>query len=240
MNSQNSLNSNDVDKGVALIKGITGAIPLIGPMVAEIMGEIIPHQRTDRMKEFLQILDERLGKLEISQDELNLKMKEESYINLFEEGLWQSARSSSTMRKEYIASMLANGISYESLEKIEGNILLSLLGQLSDNEIITLFSYTQKCRILGGNDEFTERHKDILRRPNTYVGSSQEDRDKETMYDTYREKLVRLDLIKRTFKEPKKGQLPEFDKKTGMIKTKGYQLTSLGRIFLKYIDMEEE
>lgn len=237
MSSQSNLEVNDVDKGVALMKGFSGAIPLIGPMIAEIIGEIIPQQRTDRMKEFLKILDERLSKVEISQDELNLKMKEESYINLFEEGLWQSVKSSSSMKKKYIASMLANGISDESLERIEGNILLSIIGQLNDSEIIILCNYR---RVSHQTNDFREKHKDILMKPRAYMGSSQEEHDRVTMYNTYREKLTRLNLLRKKFKEVKKGEFPEFDKNTGMIKDNGYDLTPLGRIFLKYIDMLED
>jgi hypothetical protein len=32
-------------------------------------------------------------------------------------------------------------------------------------------------------------------------------------------------------------RFPEFDEKTGMIKASGYEITSLGKLFLKYIDI---
>lgn len=231
------LNSNDVDKGVLLLKGITGTIPFIGPMIAEIVGEIIPRQRIDRMHELLHILNEKLSKLEISQEELSHKMKEEPYVNLLEEGMWQAARSSSAERKKYIASLLANGISNENLHELEENVLLLILSQMNDNEIIILYSYT----ILVKRDpEFHKQHEDILTKPLAHLGSNQEELDKATIYDTYRGKLVRLNLLHRTFKKPKRGDLPEFDEKTGMMKASGYSLTPLGRLFLKYIDMPDE
>jgi hypothetical protein len=231
------LNSNDVDKGVLLLKGITGAIPFIGPMIAEIVGEIIPGQRIDRMSELLHILNEKLSKLEISQEELSHKMKEEPYVNLLEEGMWQAARSTSQERKEYIASILANGISNENLHEVEENILLSILSQLNDNEIIILYSYTMRVR---RNPEFQKQHENILMKPLVHIGSNQEELDKATIYDTYRGKLVSLNLLRRDFKKPKRGELPEFDEKTGMVKASGYSLTPLGRLFLKYIDMPDE
>lgn len=231
------LNSNDVDKGVLLLKGITGAIPFIGPMIAEIVGEIIPRQRMDRMSELLHILNEKLSRLEISQDELSQKMKEEPYVNLLEEGMWQAARSSSSERKEYIASLLANGISSENLHEAEENILLEILSQLNDNEIIILYSYTMQVR---RDSEFQRQHENILMKPLVHMGSNQEEQDKAAIYDTYRGKLVNLNLLRREFKKPKRGELPEFDEKTGMIKASGYSLTPLGRLFLKYIDMPDE
>jgi len=231
------LNSNDVDKGVLLLKGITGAIPFIGPMIAEIVGEIIPKQRIDRMHELLHILNEKFSRLEISQEELSHKMKEEPYVNLLEEGMWQAARSSSSERKEYIASLLANGISNENLHELEENILLLILSQMNDNEIIILYSYTMRVR---RDSEFHEQHEDILTEPLAHMGSNQEELDKATIYDTYRGKLVRLNLLRRDFKKPKRGELPEFDEKTGMMKASGYSLTPLGKLFLKYIDMPDE
>lgn len=231
------LNSNDVDKGVLLLKGITGAIPFIGPMIAEIVGEIIPAQRIDRMGELLHILNDKLSRLEISQEELSQKMKEEPYVNLLEEGMWQAARSSSRERKEYIASLLANGISSENLHELEENILLSILSQLNDNEVIILYSYTMTVR---RDPEFQQKHENILMKPLAHMGSDQDELDKATIYDTYREKLVRLNLLHKKFKKPKKGEFPEFDEKTGMMKASGYSLTPLGMLFLKYIDMPDE
>jgi len=235
--NNDKLKSNDVDKGVALIKGITGAIPFIGPMIAEIVGEIIPNQRIDRMSQLLSILDSKLSKLEITQEELKQKMTEESYINLLEDGMWQAARASSYERKEYIASILANGISNDNLHELEENILLALLSQLNDNEIIILYSYTMRSR---NDQDFREEHENVLMKPLAHMGSNREEIDKATIYDTYREKLVNLNLLHREFKKPKKGEFPEFDEKTGMIKASGYKLTSLGRLFLRYIDMPDE
>ncbi len=242
MNEQTTienLSPNHTDFLTEYTKGGLGAIPFFGALFGEIVGQIIPNQRVDRIVEFLKILDSRLNNLEIGNNELKERMKEESYINFFEEGIWQVARSSSNDRKEYIASMLANGISDESLEKIEGNILLSLLGQLNDNEIVILFSHTRQCHSRS-DDEFDKKHKNILSRPSAHMGSSQEEHDRVTMYDTYHEKLVRLNLLRKKFKTPKKNEMPEFDEKTGMLKGSGYSVTPLGKIFLKYIDMLKE
>lgn len=231
------LNSNDVDKGVVLLKGITGAIPIIGSMIAEIIGEIIPNQRIDRMSELLYILNEKFAKLEIGQEELSSKIKEEPYVNLLEEGLWQAARTSSHERKEHIASLLANSLNDEALNDIQQGVLLSLLGELNDIEILILYQHTMTAR---NDEDFHKKYQDILRGPLAHLGADQETINQSTIHNTYKEKLIRLNLLKREYKTPKKGELPEFDDKTGMIKEKSVKLTSLGRLLLKYIDMSDE
>jgi hypothetical protein len=225
-----------IDKLAALGKGLFGMVPFAGSILSEIIGNIIPNQRIDRISEFLKILDKKLEETGKNISELSEKM-EEGYVNLFEEGVFQSARASSTDRKEYIASILVNGLDDEVLNDIQKNIFLSILSQLNDIEIIILYSHTYKVR---GDKDFFEKHKDILSEPFAHLGASQEVIDQSTIYKTHREKLVNLNLINKRFSNIKKGEIPEFDNKTGMMKANGYELTSLGRLFLKYIDLQDE
>jgi hypothetical protein len=44
-----------------------------------------------------------------------------------------------------------------------------------------------------------------------------------------------LGLLKIRFNKPNKGEVPEFDEHTGMIKAQGYDITSLGELFLRSI-----
>ena len=232
-----NIDNNYMDKLTSLSKGLVGAIPSAGSILAEIIENIIPNQRIDRIAEFLKILGKKLEGLDKNLNELNEKMQNESYVNLFEEGVWQSARSSSAERKEYIASILVNGLEDENLDEIQKSIFLNILSQLNDVEIIILYSYTYKA---DEDDVFHEKHQDILRGPLVFMGSDRETIDKGTIYKTYREKLVNLNLLTKKFPNIKKGEIPEFDKETGMLKSNGYELTSFGRLFLKYIDLEDK
>ena len=231
------IEDNKIDKLTALSKGLIGTIPYVGSLLSEIIGSIIPNQRVDRITEFLKILDKKLESLGEDIDTLKEKMTNEDYVNLFEEGVWQSARSSSVDRKGYIASILVNGLQDENLDEIQKSIFLNILSQLNDIEIIILYSYSNKVR---WDDDFHEKHKDILIAPMVYMGSDEETVDKGTIYKTYREKLANLNLLAKKFPSIKKGEMPELDNKTGMLKSNGYELTSLGRLFLKYIDLEDK
>lgn len=69
------------------------------------------------------------------------------------------------------------------------------------------------------------------------MGSTQAELDKHAIYMSYTDHLVRLGLLRPRFRKPKKGELPEFDEKTGMLKASGYDVTPLGRLMLRYIDL---
>ena len=54
MNTENTKK----DYAVSIGKGILGAIPIVGPLMAETVGSIIPNQRIDRINDFLLKLEE--------------------------------------------------------------------------------------------------------------------------------------------------------------------------------------
>jgi hypothetical protein len=228
------LETNETDVLVSYSKGIAGAFPFIGAFFGEMIGTFIPNQRVDRITQFLEILDRKLQEMGENIETLKDKMSNESFLNLFEEASWQSVKSSSKERKEYLSSILVNGLNDESLEEIQKNIFLNILSELNDLEILILFSHTWKAR---SDESFFKNNEKVLMGPRAYISSTQEEIDRETLHKTYKGKLVRLNLLKLKFTKPKKGEFPDFDEKTGMIKASGYEITSLGSLFLKYIDM---
>jgi len=228
------LEHNGVDDTAMFWKGTLGATPFAGPFLAEIVGNLIPNQRMDRIIVFLKILDKKLQTFEESLEILKSKMQEESFLNAFEEASWQSTKSSSTTRKEYLASILINDLTNDKLDEIQKSIFLNIINELNDVEILILYSHTMKAK---HDENFRQNNESALIEPITYIGSSQDEVDKSTLYKTYKEKLVRLNLLSKRFPKPKKGEPPEFDDKTGMVKSSGYEITSLGKLFLKHIDL---
>ena len=47
--------------------------------------------------------------------------------------------------------------------------------------------------------------------------------------------LARLNLLRPGLKRPRRGEFPEFDEKTGMMKASGYRVTPLGYMLLARI-----
>ncbi|MCQ4288730.1 hypothetical protein NA647_14955 [Pseudomonas stutzeri] len=227
----------NTDIAAILGKGLVGAIPFVGPLAAEIVGAIIPNQRIDRIESLLKLLEAKIAEDEKSKVEEKIVTPES--VDLIEDGFLQAARALSEERKDYIASLLKNSLTNDRLEYIENKRLLSILGQLNDLEIIILKSYTLHHGE-PDSEEFFKIHQDSLQPPGAVLGSTQEDLDKHVLHQTHKTHLASLGLLRPGFKRARKGELPEFDDKTGMIKANGYSISPLGRLLLRSIDQINE
>lgn len=221
------------DLAVSISKGVLGAVPIIGPMMAEVVGSLIPNQRLDRLEKFIMILEDKV--FGIDKDKISNRLHNEKFIDLLEDGMLQASRALSEDRKEYIASIIENGIKQDELEYSQNKLILNILSKLNDTEIIVLQSYGIHP---GERNEYFEKHKEVLMPPMATLGSSPKVIDDKALFDAQKNHLVRLGLLKLKFKKPKHGESPEFDDKTGMIKAQGYEVTSLGRLVLKNIGLK--
>ena len=222
------------DIAATLVKGSVGAVPIYGPIIAEIISNLIPNQRIDRIVSFIKVLESKVDDEE--KDKVEKNMLEEKSIDLMEDGFLQAARALSEERIEYIASLLKNSLTNEDLEHIQYKRLLFLLGELNDVEVLMLKSHSGS---IAEQQEFRRKHQDALAAPYMSLASSQEQIDKHAIYEAYRANLTHLDLLKIRFQKPKRGELPEFDEKTGMVKAQGYNITSLGMLLLRSIDQDD-
>ena len=231
------MNTKRTDVAAIIGKGLLGAIPFVGPLAAEIVGAVIPNQRIDRIESLLKLLESKIP------EEDRLKVEERfissDSVDLIEDGFIQVSRALSENRKEYIASLLKNSLTDNDLKHIEYKRLLSILGELNDLEVLILKSKTVH-RMDPKHNEFWKAHEDALTSPRAHMGSTLEEIDKHTIYQTHKSHLVNLGLLEAKFKKPKRGELPEFDDKTGMIKAQSYDITSLGRLLLRSIDQGGE
>jgi len=71
--SKDQLKAQTNDYITSGLKLIAGATPVAGPLLAEIIGSVIPNQRMDRIADFARKLDERISNLE--QDAIRSEMK---------------------------------------------------------------------------------------------------------------------------------------------------------------------
>lgn len=227
-NKKDNIEVKKSDLIASALKGVCGTLPIVGSSVAEIIGYLIPNQRIDRIASLLKALEAKIDPEEKAKVEA--RMLEEKSVDLMEDGFFQAARALSKERIEYIASLLKNSLTNEDLEQSAYKRLLFLLGEISDVEVIIL----KFCSMSGADyQEFWENHKEVLDAPARYLGAPEEEIDKYTIYVSYGTNLERLNLLKR-------GEAPEFDLKTDMMKSSGYDLTDLGRLLLRIIDQSEE
>ncbi len=229
-----NLDNNSTDRWASLNKGVLGAIPIVGPLVAEVIGSLIPNQRIDRISEFVKCLHERLACFE--KKLLENTFNDPYFIDLLEDGFWSAARALSEERINYIASVVANGISEDIQKKMEAKRFVQILAGLNDIEVIILRSY---LKLYMEDQDFHEKHKDILTPTSVHLGSSEEEVAKAEIYKSYKQNLSKLNLLRPNFKKPKSGEFPKFDEKTGMMKASGYKITYLGRMLLVHIGLAE-
>lgn len=218
-------------------KAVLGAVPFAGSLLAELAGSVIPNQRIDRLAKFALALEARLS--ELDQAHVRAQLADENFTDLAEEGVRQAARSLSDERRQYLAALLANGISSEAVSYAESKHLLRLLGELSDIEIVWLRSYAEHFAI-GEPSEFRKRHEDILKPVMAFMSSGQETLDKLALQDSYREHLASLGLLRQRYEIDHKTRQPVFDNLTGSPKTQGYAITPLGKLLLRHIGLGPE
>lgn len=212
-------------------KSVLGVVPFAGSLLSELVGNLIPNQRIDRLTKYVKELEEKL--LKIQTEKIDNLLNNEEFIDLIEEGFVQASRAISDERRQYIASIVSNGIIDEAIQLNESKYLLKLLQELNDIEIIWLRFFLHPT--FGGDEEFRKKHENILSPIQAFVGSDDETLSKSALQDSYKEHLERLELIERKISFNRKKGMPDYDTFTGKAKTSYSQITILGRLLLKQI-----
>jgi hypothetical protein len=236
MKSQDKLDNNKMDLLKSATKSIVGAIPIAGSLLNEIIENLIPNQRIDRLTKYIRELNERLSK--ISNERINSLHRNDELIDLFEEGFVQASRAISDKRRQYIASIVVNGISNESVSFQESKSLLKIIGELNDIEIIWLRYYFDPLH--DSDKEFREKHSNILTRVLPYANDENIVFQKEAFQKGYQVHLERLNLVVHKIRIDRKSELPEFDKYTGKPKISYTEVTVLGKLLLFHIGLISE
>jgi len=210
------LSTRPVDHVTSVLKGAVGAVPIVGPMLAEVVGTLIPNQRIDRIVDFAQKLHDKIEKLE--DDLLQSRLTNENFTDLLEESLQQVARATSDARREYIANLVANGLNNDDLDSIQDKHLLRMLGELNDIEVIWLVAYAQGF-FMGQQSEFQKRHANVLKPIGAHMDSAQQEIDEEALQKSYKLHLEREGLLKTN-------------------NSGSYEISSLGRLLVRRIGMD--
>jgi len=136
---QLDIDTNRADIAAAFIRSIVGVAPIVGPLVAEIITATIPNQKLERIVISIRVLEDRLKYVE--EDVIRGKFKTDTFTDLLEDAFPQMARALTDERKGYIANLLANSLTDDTLNHLAQKKLLSLLNELNDAEIILLHFY---------------------------------------------------------------------------------------------------
>jgi hypothetical protein len=235
VNDENeSLEPSMRDHLTAMAKSALGAVPFAGSLLAEIAGSIIPNQRIDRIVRYTEILDRKMEQFD--RELIRAQVTNENFTDLAEESMRQAARSLSEERRDYISSIVANGLRAEDIDLIESRHLLRVLGELNDLEVLWLRYHLNPS--MGGDEEFREKHSNVLEPALATLGSSQREVDREALQKSYVDHLVRLGLLAPVYKLSHPDKRPEFDSWTGAQKIRRHEVTPLGTLLLRQIDLK--
>lgn len=214
------------------VKVALGAVPFAGSLLAEVAGAIIPNQRIDRLADFARKLEERIKSLE--EAKVLSELADVEFTDLLEESMWQACRATTSERREYLASLVANSLSSETIEHAETKHLMRMLGELNDIEILWLRFYEGNG---GSRDKaFRDLHADLFAPIFAAIGSDQERIDDHAIQESYREHLVRLGLVSEKLRTDRDGN-PEYDRISGRPKVSYRSASRLGQLLLRSIGM---
>jgi len=236
-NDENSVDfaskANRTDALALVAKSALGAVPVLGPMMAEIVGAIIPNQRFDRLTRLVEVLAEKVKDVERAL--VGARLKTSQGVDLLEDGFLQAARALSEERIGYIADILRAGITDEQSKMAEKKHLMRILGELDDEEVILLARYGGLVMGTRG-EEFAQRHALTIGPKSISSRSSQMERDEAALYEGRKTHLVNLGLLRLRFQKPRRGQAVSADALERMTKPAGHAITPLGRLLLRTIN----
>lgn len=233
-----NLERNKQDLIASVGKSVLGSVPCMGSFLAELWGEIIPNQRVDRLIKYVRVLKDKIS--HIPEEIIDRLKTDESFIDLIQEGFIQASRAITDERRGYIASVLANGITDDSLALEESKYLLKLLQEINDVEVIWLRYYKSLSK--GGDEEFEEKHKNILYPIRISITGSvdKETKQKAALQESYKTHLERLGFIKNCISIDTETRMPEIDRFTGLPKVHSKSITELGKMLLKQIGIDSK
>lgn len=228
--SGQQLGNTGADRAVALVRSITGAIPVVGAALSEIVTVIVPNQRIDRLEKYLVHLEGEIARLRIPEE----RLKTTESVDLIEDGAYQAVRALTDDRRRYIARCVSEGVSDDTRTHIEKKRILDLLDQLDDQELLILDAF--------GSPVHDRKTKfDALKPDVPNIGVTEAQSKQMTVYSAAFDKLERLALITQQpvmNQQAKKDYgltLPEFD---FFGRPRGaHEITSLGRMLLDRVGL---
>lgn len=209
------LGKNATDRITAIARALTGAVPGVGSVLAEVITNAIPKQRLDRVADFVVLLAQEVENLSASD-----KLSQASNIPLIEEGISQASRAFSDARRQFLAKCVAQGVDANDVAKLGELKILQLLGELGDDDLLLLDANNER-------DGWAKLR--ALKPPMVFVNDDDEARAKEELYRASYRKLVSLGLLNFSMSTDELG-LPKYER-SGELQGH-HHVSSLGRRLL--------
>lgn len=197
MSTKNPLQTQIIDRTAAVVRGVVGAVPVIGPLVAEVISGVIPGQKLQRLEEWLHLFSARVDSLEDGVGRLNDRLRTPEGSDVLEDALLEASRAVSKERLERLANLFANGLAGPDFDYDRLKTLSRLFNNLTDAEIVLLTFYANPPTFGSPwHKAMMERHPAILRPVSREMGSPQSEIDPGALQDHRKETLMRLGLLR--------------------------------------------
>jgi hypothetical protein len=105
------LETTSTDIMAAAARGVAAACPIIGGLISEAVNQIIPHQKLERVINYLQMLEGDVSRLKDGLNQIEKHLQDNYGIDLFEESLVQASRAVTKERLSRIANLVARSLS---------------------------------------------------------------------------------------------------------------------------------
>ncbi|OOG66731.1 hypothetical protein B0E45_26195 [Sinorhizobium sp. A49] len=129
------------DVGVAVLRAVAGSVPLAGAVLSELVTNLVPDQRMDRLEKYLTELARRLD--EVAQpDRLRELFDDPTNVALMEDGAYQAARAITGERIQRIVDCVAYGIAAGEVDNLLKRRVLTTLGELDDQHLAILRAHS--------------------------------------------------------------------------------------------------
>lgn len=226
-----SLNENRIDRLVQLINATFGEIPIVGGAIVEFFSSVIPNQRTDRIIEFIKILNQRLSDQE--QETFRNQILNEDFNGLLEDVVESTIKSIGKERKQHLVEVLKAGLNANKEETIELKLVTKTLKEINDIEVIILNSHIAKTS--NEHHDFYQKHSSVLDARRLFSNADKNDEKKHYIYKGYLYHLVSLGLLDVNY-EVSDTSNRILNKKEYKIKSKSHKLTEFGKMILDIIN----
>lgn len=143
----------------SIVRAVVGQVPIIGPVLVELVTHSLPNQRLDRIQSFCETISLRLDTAESDLETISKNMEHASGISHFESCLMLALSAQTEQRIEYLASLFVNGVRLSELSPTRNELATKLLAQVSDAEIIVLAAKSELASI---NEGFKPEHMELM------------------------------------------------------------------------------
>jgi len=141
--AEDPLQTQTIDRTAAVVRGVVGAVPVVGPLIAEVISGVIPGQKLQRLERWLNLFSSRVASLEDGFERLNERLRTPEGADVLEHGLLEASRAVSEQRLARLAQLLANGLAGPDFEHDRVKTLARLFSSLTDAEIVLLTALTE-------------------------------------------------------------------------------------------------